>query len=604
MRKWLICLCVVGMISGGCSDDDNSSNQDMGYIDLNVNSDSAQQNTDSAIEEDSSTQADASVGNQGHEEDGDYSWDSSKVTEIHLNGDSISVDGSGASVDGTTVTIESAGAYLVDGTLNDGQLVVDTEDKEKVQIILDDVTMTNSTSSPFFISNAEKTIVILKSGTTNTLNDAQTYIYPNPEEDEPNAALFSKDNLSISGEGSLVINANYGDGIKSKDGLVIDSGTIKITSVDDGMIGKDYLYIKNGTIDIQASGDGIKSTEDSDPALGYMVISGGTFTIKAAGDGVQAETDLTVSGGSFDIETGGGSGAYLASDASAKALKSATQTVIDGGSFVISAADDGVHSNGNITINKGSFTIATGDDGVHADAELTINGGDINVTESYEGIESAVITINDGTVRVISSDDGVNVAGGADGSGQQHPPHQPPGGGDDFNYDGDYYLYINGGYIVVNADGDGIDANGAIEMTDGKVLVDGPSADNNGALDFDGYFKIFGGYLLATGSSRMAQMPGTASTQNSVLASFNTKSANTLVHLQDSNQSELFTFQPTKSYASVVFSAPSLVNGSYSLYTGGTSTGTNTDGLYTGGTYSGGTKVRDFTVSSVTTKVN
>jgi hypothetical protein len=161
----------------------------------------------------------------------------------------------------------------------------------------------------------------------------------------------------------------------------------------------------------------------------------------------------------------------------------------------------------------------TGDDGMHADAALTINGGAVTIPTSYEGLESAVITINAGDINVTSSDDGINVAGGTDGSGGMAGPGRGgrgqggPGAqsSETFTYTGSYYLYINGGTITVNAGGDGLDANGAIEMTGGLVVVNGPTEQMNGALDYDGTFNISGGTLIAVGSAGMAQAPSAGS---------------------------------------------------------------------------------------------
>jgi hypothetical protein len=170
---------------------------------------------------------------------------------------------------------------------------------------------------------------------------------------------------------------------------------------------------------------------------------------------------------------------------------------------------------------------------------------------------------------------------------------------------GNYYLYINGGYVYVNAAGDGIDVNGSITMTAGTVLVNGPTENNNAAFDYDGACIVNGGFLVAVGSSGMAQAPGTSSGQYSLKLNFtSTQSANTVVHIQSSNGADILTFVPVKTYTSVVICSPGLTNGSsYTVYTGGSSTGTLKDGLYTGGTYTAGTQYTTFTVSGKVTSI-
>ena len=157
----------------------------------------------------------------------------------------------------------------------------------------------------------------------------------------------------------------------------------------------------------------------------------------------------------------------------------------------------------------------------------------------------------------------------------------------------------------MNADGDGIDSNGSIEITGGLVLINGPTENMNGALDYMGTFNISGGTLIAVGSAGMAQAPGTGSTQNSVIANFSsTISAGTLVHLQDSSGKAIFTFVPAKNFQSIVFSMSDLALGeTYTLFGGGTISGEETYGLYPDGTYSGGIEVTNFTISSVVTQL-
>ena len=449
-----------------------------------------------------------------------------------------------------------------------------------------------SNGPPIYIIDAKKTIIVLQAGTQNYITDGASYVLE-AGTDEPNAAIFSKKDLTIYGTGSLTVDANYNDAIASKDGLIVKSGSITVTSVDDGIRGKDYLIVKAGNLNVNVGGDGLKSDDDN-ATMGYVTVEGGVLNIVAGYDAISASTDLLISNGDFTLTSGGGSNNIVYATDSAKGLRGTVCVVIDNGNFNINSADDTIHSNGNITINGGSFTLSSGDDGCHADTYLLINGGDITITKSYEGIEASVITINNGNIRITSSDDGVNIAGGTDGGPAD--PFAPPDEGQ--------WLHINGGYIVVDADGDGIDTNGYMDMSGGVVIVTGPVDNMNAALDYgSGSFKITGGTLIAVGSSGMAQGPSSISTQYSVLVNLNSQQTPRLISLQKASGEVVFTFSATKRFQSIVYSSPQLATGSYNLYLGGSSTGSVTDGLYSGGTYSGGTLSNTFTISSITTTV-
>ena len=239
-------------------------------------------------------------------DDLDSSVSHSDMSYIKLEGDSITFEGSGATVSGNILTITSAGAYSISGTLNDGQVIVDTEDKEKVELVLNGADITCSTSAPIYVSNAEKTVMTLADGTENHVTDGTSYVFEDAE-DEPNAAVFSKDDLTINGKGSLTVNANYNNGIASKDDLKITGGSITVNAVNDGIKGRDSIAVKDGTITINAGGDGMQANNDEDAEKGYVVIEGGTLDITAGLDGIQAETSLLVSGGGIAITSGGGS---------------------------------------------------------------------------------------------------------------------------------------------------------------------------------------------------------------------------------------------------------------------------------------------------------
>jgi hypothetical protein len=547
---------------------------------------------------------------------------------ITLNGNSITLDGSGATIDGSTITITSAGTYSIGGTLNNGQIKVDTQDSETVKLILEGVDISSSTSSPIYISNAEKTVITLAAGTKNAVKDGSSYTGQDATSGEPDAAIFSRDDLTINGDGSLTVNANYYDGITSKDDLNINGGIITVNSVNDGVTGRDSVIIKGGTTTIKAGGDGIQSNNDEDTTKGYISIEDGTINIISVADGVQAETSLTVSGGSTTIVSGGGAGNSINPDtngnsrgipgsdtridtselSTGKGLKAGTALTVTGGTITIDSADDSIHSHGVVTINGGAIKAASGDDGIHAESNVVINGGDIRITNCYEGIEGADITINDGTIHIVARDDALNTPSG---SGVTSTTAQPvsgqPGAGQpgqgSFETSGNMPLHINGGTLVVNAGGDGLDINGPITMTGGVVIVNGPTDDGNGAIDYAGSFKITGGTLVASGSSGMAQAPDSSSTQYSVMLTYAAaQSAGTMVHVETKTGESILTFVPAKAYQSVLFSLPQIASGTgYIVYSGGSSTGTATDGLYSGGTYTPGTVVTNFTISSIVT---
>jgi hypothetical protein len=543
-----------------------------------------------------------------HDDEDDYVWDSANVVQIVLNGDVITADGQSVSVAGSTATITSAGTYSLSGSLSDGQIIVNSPDDKVVRLILNGVDLHSSTSAPIYVVEAEETIIILADGTENYVSDAASYVFADPAEAEPNAAIFSKSDLTIYGQGALTVTGNYNDGISSKDGLIIASGTLTVNAVDDGLCGKDYIVMRDGNLTVTAAqGDGLKSDNEEDAARGYILIEAGVIQITSAGDAIAAQTDVLIAGGEITLTSGGGSNGRVSDTTSAKGIKGVASVAIDGGTLTINSADDALHSNASLVINAGTFVIASGDDGMHTDATLEINGGDIQITESYEGLESAVITINAGNIHIHASDDGINISGGMDSSGMGQGGMRTGGRGaqDTFSYSGSYYLYIHGGYIYVDANGDGLDVNGAIEMSGGVVLVNGPTQQMNGALDYDAGFLMSGGFLVTAGSSGMAMAPGSSSSQYSLLMNLTgTFKAGTLIHIQSSDGEDVLTFAPSKQYQSITFSSPTLVKGAtYQVYSGGSSSGTETGGLYQGGTYTPGEEYAKFTVSNVVTTV-
>lgn len=442
-------------------------------------------------------------------EDDDYyvDWADQNPIYIKLNGSDITVEGTGATVEGSTVTVNNEGVYVISGKLDDGQIVVNSEDKGKVRLVLNGAEINSSNNASIYVI-AGKTVISLEEGTENIVSDGTTYVLEDESTDEPNSAIFSKDDLTFNGTGTITVKGNYNNGITSKDELKITGGNFVISSTDDGLMGRDVVAVKDGDIIIKSGGQGIKTTNDTDTEVGSIYIEGGTFSIESI--------------------------------------------------------DDAIHAINGVNIADGEITITTEDDGIHADSFIEISGGAINIQKSYEGIESALITISNGDINVVSSDDGINVAGGNDSSSLNGRPGQNTFSTSSTS---DNKLTINGGNVSVNATGDGLDANGSIYMTGGTVVVNGPTSNGNGSLDYDGEFNITGGTLIALGSSGMAQTPSDSSTQNSVMINFTElQTAGTNVHVEDSDGNTILTFEPEKEYQSLVMSSPSLkIDETYTL---------------------------------------
>lgn len=536
----------------------------------------------------------------------DSSYSESNSTAITFSDQTITVDGSGAAADGSILTITQPGTYILSGTLSEGQVRVETVDEADVQIVLDGATITNSTGAAIYVKSANSATITLAEGTTNTLSDGETYTFEDSE-DEPDATLFSKSDLILNGTGTLVIDANYAHAIKGKDDVTIAEGTYDITSVGDAIKGRDSLFISSGTFTIVAGADGLQSTNEEEEGKGILTIESGTFTITAAADGIQAATDLQILGGDFTITTGGGSAnSSTTSEAwgtwgapteeaatttteettSAKGLKATGSLAISGGTFVLDTSDDALHTNDTIQITGGDFTIASGDDGIHADNTVTIDDGTIDINQSYEGIEATEITLNGGDIALTTSDDGINAAGGNDASAVSGRP-----GESTFTStaEGAGLLTINGGTLVVNASGDGLDSNGSIEMNDGTVIVNGPTDSMNGTLDYDSTFNINGGTLIGVGSSGMAMSPSSTSTQSFLFTSSIPLAADEAIQITGPDGEVILTFEASTTAQSLVFSSPELVNGSaYTITTGGTVSGDSATGIYEDTSFSGG----------------
>lgn len=512
-------------------------------------------------------------------DDIDSSWDESTATKINFSGNDIVIDGTGANANGSILTITAGGTYVLDGNLTDGQVVIDANENDTVRLVLNGVEIACAAGAPIYAASAGKLVIILADGTQNTVTDGgENFAYANAADEEPDAAIFSKCDLTINGMGSLTVQAGFNNGIGTKDDLIIVSGIYRIQAANHGMRGRDSLTVLDGNFEITAGNDAMQSNNDEDAEKGWISLEGGVYNLTAQNDGIQAETVLAISGGEYAIATGGGVSGTSSESDSYKGLKATTDMRITGGTFVIDSLDDCVHANGNILISGGDFTLASSgeeSDGIHADAELSVSGGNIRVTQSYEGLEAATVTISAGTVNLVASDDAINASGGDDSTADGEAAGQnPPGFSSGLNS-----INITGGDIVLAAGGDGIDSNGDINISGGTTIALINSSADNGAVDCDGTFTVTGGTIIYGGTG-VGQTPGGNSTQSYVYASGEI-SANTEISVRKDGET-LISFMPAIDCQYLAFSLPDITSGeSYEVYSASSLLSTATAG--TGG---------------------
>lgn len=559
-------------------------------------------------------------------------YEESGAVYVTLSDDGITGETAGVAINGQTMTITAEGTYIFSGTLSEGQIVVDA-DNAKVQIVFDNVDITCASSAAVYVKSAEKVFVTLAEGSQNTLRNTDEYVAI--DDNNIDAVIFAKSDLTLNGTGSLTIVSAEGHGIVSKDDLKITGGTYDITAAGHSLSGKDSVRIADGTFILTAEKDGIHAENADDEEKGYIYIADGDFTITSDGDGMDASNIVQIEDGTFDITAGGGAansqkthesdmpgggmsqnierpegesmpqmgekpdgesmpqmgekpdGENMPQDTttdesgtSTKGIKAGGGMYLNGGTYQIDSADDSIHSNANITIADGTYTLATGDDGVHADDALTVNGGTITVTESYEGLEGLTVTINDGTIDITARDDGINTAGGTDqsGFGTFGDHFKGMDSADDETEettDNEMWMELNGGYIHILAGGDGVDSNGDLTINGGEIYIDGPSDNGNSAIDYGDRSSAYvnGGMLVAIGSSGMAEGMSDSSKQEVLMVKLGEQMEAGDVELTDNEGNVIVSYTALKSYDCVIISTAEVESGAtYTLTTSGTMT--------------------------------
>ena len=323
---------------------------------------------------------------------GEYETD--EAVTITLNGTSAQASSDTVEISGGTVTITSAGTYLLSGTLNNGTVIVNASKDDKIQLVLDGVTIHSQTFAAIYVKQADKVFVTLAEGSVNTLTNGSGF--QNIDDNNVDGVIFSKDDLTLNGTGSLTITSPDANGIVGKDEVTITGGTYDITAANHAIQAKDSIAVSDGTFTLTAGEDGLHAENDDDETLGNIYIAGGTFVIDVGDDAIHANTLLQIDGGTLTI-TG------------AEGLE-ATYVLVNGGDISISATDDGVnaaHKSSLYTptfeMNGGTLTVVMGPgdtDGIDSNGNIIVNGGTINVTGNSTFDYDGTAQYNGGTIIV------------------------------------------------------------------------------------------------------------------------------------------------------------------------------------------------------------
>jgi len=414
---------------------------------------------------------------QTHYTNEDLTWDSSGEKTIDLANPTAT---DGVSVENGTITITSGGTYRLSGEYS-GQVKIEAAKTDTVRLVLDNAKITNSTGAAINVVSAAEAIIYTAAGTTNTVADEANYTATG--DDDPDAAIYSTANLTLTGEGSLSAEGAYEEGIHTTGGLVIASGTLEVNAANTGIKGKDYVDITGGIVNVTAAQDGIKSTNTDDESMGFTRLSAGSVTISAGDDGLKAPHTLEISGGTLNIEK----------------------------------SNEGIEAQ-YINILDGDVTVNSTDDGINASLKDSSSDTSSDTTSGTATTGQQTQQNQNGQTQQAPAGGGAAPGGSQGSTGQNQNMPQPPtdgtmpgGGGGTFEVV-DAAINISGGTVTVNAEGDGIDSNGTATFSGGTVTVNGPTAGGNNALDSNGDLLLNGGIVTAGSTADMFEAPSSAST--------------------------------------------------------------------------------------------
>ena len=471
----------------------------------------------------------------------DVTWDSFSEVTIDLSNPTAT---DGVTVSDGVITITKAGNYKLTGTYA-GQIKVEAADSDMVRLILNNATITNSTGAAINVVEADEVVIYTASGTTNTVSDGSSY--SDTASGSPDAAIYSKSDLTLAGEGTLKVEGKYEEGIHTTDGLVIASGTLEVSAANTGIKGKDYVDILDGTITVTATKDGIKATNDTDGNRGWVRLSGGTVNISAGDDGFKAERVLEISGGTLNITQAN------------EGIEAQYINILDG-TVNVTSSDDG--------INASYSTTSTSTESASTSTTQTTQNNQGN--QSAQGNQAAPQAPS-GSAGQVPAGGGQAPSGGGAGGGMGQPPAGGGmgGGGGTFEVV-DATINITGGTVTVNANGDGIDSNGTATLSGGTLVVNGPFTGGNASLDTNGDLLLNGATVTAGNSGDMFEAPATSSTSGYVkISNVSSLSAGTTVQVADSSGNVVANYKVTNSNTALILvSSSKITKGqSYTVYT-------------------------------------
>ncbi len=293
---------------------------------------------------------------------------------------------------GEDITITAEGVYVLSGTAQNTSIIIDAQDEDKVQLVLNSVSVTNDYFPCIYVKNADK-VFVTTTDSVNTLAVNGSFITDG--DTNTDAAIFSKDDLVLNGLGTLEIISTE-NGVTCKDDLKVTGGTISISCTSDGIEANDSVAVAGGSITIETPKDGIHAENDEDDTLGYVLICGGTFSITASDDGIHGTTVVQIDDGDISII--------------AKEGIEGTYVQINGGSIYISASDDGINAaskssayRATAEINGGYITldIGAGDtDAVDSNGDLYVNGGTLDISANSPFDYDGTGQYNGGTIII------------------------------------------------------------------------------------------------------------------------------------------------------------------------------------------------------------